>query len=110
MSCVVFTVKELYHYNDIKQFYNFTVHLHFLPGWDTPNWFTTPNDSSPYQPSFHRTNWFEPVKKECELVLNKVGLIDLSPFGKIEIKGQDASKFVDYVYANKTPKVLVPLY
>ena len=39
------------------------------------------------------------------MVLYKAGVIDLSPFGKIEIKGPDASKFVDYVYANKLPKV-----
>lgn len=74
-------------------------------GWEQPNWFAKPGDQAGYQPSFHRTNWFEPVGRECALVLNKVGVIDLTPFGKFEITGSQASEFLDYMVANKLPKV-----
>lgn len=73
-------------------------------GWEQPNWFAQPGEGG-YQPSFRRTNWFEPVGRECELVLNKVGVIDLTPFGKFEVTGARATEFLDYMVANKLPKV-----
>lgn len=74
-------------------------------GWEQPNWFALPGDEPGYKPSFRRTNWFEPVGRECEIVLNRVGIIDLSPYGKIEVKGKDAASFMDTVCANELPKV-----
>lgn len=73
-------------------------------GWEQPNWFSKPGDGG-YQPSFRRSNWFEPVGKECALVLNKVGVIDLTPFGKFEITGSQAAEFLDFMVANNLPKV-----
>lgn len=82
----------------------------FHVGWEQPNWFVQPGDDGGYKPSFRRTNWFEPVGREYDLVLNKVGIIDLSPFGKFEVKGKDASKFLDVMVANVLPKVKLSLY
>lgn len=76
-------------------------------GWEQPNWFAGPGDESGYRPSFRRTNWFEPVGLECELVLTKVGIIDLSPYGKIEVSGKDAALFLDMIFSNELPKVLI---
>ena len=95
-------------------------------GWEQPNWFFHPHSEVPrkrsyrkidyfeeteivdvYKPSFHRTNWFEPVGKECELVMNAVGVIDLTPFGKLEVSGVDAEHFMDHICANFVPKVSV---
>ena len=76
-------------------------------GWEQPNWFAGPGDEPGCRPSFRRTNWFEPVGRECELVLSKVGIIDLSPYGKIEIKGKDAASFVDMVFANELLEVTI---
>ena len=73
-------------------------------GWEQPNWFSQPGEGG-YKPSFRRTNWFEPVGRECELVLNNVGVIDLTPFGKFEITGSQATEFLDFMVANKLPKV-----
>ena len=39
------------------------------------------------------------------MVLNRVGIIDLTPFGKIEVSGNDAAAFLDVMVANKLPKV-----
>lgn len=74
-------------------------------GWEQPNWFPKSVDEAGYRPSFRRSNWFEPVGRECALVLNKVGVIDLTPFGKFEITGSQAFEFLNYTVANKLPKV-----
>ena len=74
-------------------------------GWEQPNWFALDGDEPGYKPSFRRTNWFEPVGRECDLVLNKVGVIDLSPCAKIEVTGNGAGSFLDVIFANELPKV-----
>ncbi|XP_013778311.1 dimethylglycine dehydrogenase, mitochondrial-like [Limulus polyphemus] len=77
----------------------------FHAGWEQPAWFALPGDEKGYKPSFRRTNWFEPVQRECEMVMNKAGIVDVSPFGKFEIRGKDALKFLDRLIANNLPKV-----
>nr|XP_006819782.1 PREDICTED: dimethylglycine dehydrogenase, mitochondrial-like [Saccoglossus kowalevskii] len=77
----------------------------FHAGWEQPSWFALPGDEAGYKPSFRRTNWFEPVGRECRMVMEKAGIIDLTPFGKFEIEGKDAMNLMDYVFANNMPKV-----
>lgn len=57
------------------------------------------------RPSFRRTNWFGPVGRECKLVMEKVGVIDLTPFAKFIAKGKDSQKLLDRLFANNMPKV-----
>lgn len=76
----------------------------FHSGWEQPTWFAQPEDERGYKPSFRLTNWFHPVGRECQRVLENVGVIDLSPFGKFEITGPDASKYMDHLVANHVPK------
>lgn len=38
-------------------------------------------------------------------MMEKVGVIDLSPFGKFIVKGKDAVKLLDHLFANTMPKV-----
>lgn len=52
-----------------------------------------------------RTNWFEAVQQEYKLVSEKVGLIDLTPFAKINVSGPDARPYLDYLCAGTIPKV-----
>ncbi|KAG7477042.1 hypothetical protein MATL_G00089150 [Megalops atlanticus] len=77
----------------------------FHAGWEQPHWFYKPGDDMGYKPSFRRTNWFEPVGRECKLVMEKVGVIDLTPFGKFMVKGKDSVKLLDRLFANVIPKV-----
>lgn len=58
-----------------------------------------------FRPSFRRTNWFDPVGREYKQVMEKVGVIDLSPFGKFKVKGTDSVKLLDHLFANVVPKV-----
>ncbi|XP_062340264.1 dimethylglycine dehydrogenase, mitochondrial [Osmerus eperlanus] len=77
----------------------------FHAGWEQPHWFYKPGDDTGYKPSFRRTNWFCPVGRECKLVMEKVGVIDLTPFGKFIVKGKDSHKLLDRLFANTMPKV-----
>ncbi|KAG9353725.1 hypothetical protein JZ751_011847 [Albula glossodonta] len=74
-------------------------------GWEQPHWFYKSGDDVGYKPSFRRTNWFKPVGRECKLVMEKVGVIDLTPFGKFMVKGKDSIKLLDHLFANVMPKV-----
>ncbi|XP_044302743.1 dimethylglycine dehydrogenase, mitochondrial [Varanus komodoensis] len=77
----------------------------FHAGWEQPHWFYRPGDEIGYKPSFRRTNWFEPVGHEYKQVMEKVAVIDLTPFGKFSIKGTDSVKLLDRLFANVIPKV-----
>ncbi|GAB5566988.1 dimethylglycine dehydrogenase [Prionailurus iriomotensis] len=77
----------------------------FHAGWEQPHWFYKPGQDTRYRPSFRRTNWFEPVGSEYKQVMQSVGVIDLSPFGKFNIKGQDSVRLLDHLFANVIPKV-----
>uniref|UniRef100_A0A4W3JQV9 Dimethylglycine dehydrogenase, mitochondrial n=1 Tax=Callorhinchus milii TaxID=7868 RepID=A0A4W3JQV9_CALMI len=76
----------------------------FHAGWEQPHWFYKPGDKTGYRPSFRRTNWFEPVHRECKHVMEKVGVMDLTPFGKFTVKGKDSIKLLDHLFANVMPK------
>eukprot|EP00079_Xenopus_tropicalis_P012797 XP_002940239.2 PREDICTED: dimethylglycine dehydrogenase, mitochondrial isoform X1 [Xenopus tropicalis] len=77
----------------------------FHAGWEQPHWFYKPGDDTGYKPSFRRTNWFEPVRREYKQVMEKVGVIDLTPFGKFTVKGKDSIHLLDHLFANTIPKV-----
>ncbi|XP_035214869.1 dimethylglycine dehydrogenase, mitochondrial-like [Stegodyphus dumicola] len=77
----------------------------FHAGWEQPAWFALENDCKGYKPSFERTNWFNAVGRECNLVMNKVGVLDLTPFAKIDAKGKGCNAFLDKILANKLPKL-----
>nr|XP_002815732.3 dimethylglycine dehydrogenase, mitochondrial isoform X1 [Pongo abelii] len=77
----------------------------FHAGWEQPHWFYKPGQDTQYRPSFRRTNWFEPVGSEYKQVMQRVGVTDLSPFGKFNIKGQDSIRLLDHLFANVIPKV-----
>ncbi|CAH1789183.1 unnamed protein product [Owenia fusiformis] len=77
----------------------------FHAGWEQPHWFALEGDDAGYKPSFRRSNWFKPVGREVDLVMNKAGLIDLSPFGKIKVTGKDAAAYIDHICANNLPKI-----
>ena len=51
-----------------------------------------------------RTNWHEAVRREHEIVTSGVGLIDLTPFAKFIVEGDDARKYLDHLVAGTVPK------
>ncbi|XP_072166701.1 dimethylglycine dehydrogenase, mitochondrial-like [Diadema setosum] len=78
----------------------------FHAGWEQPHWFALEGDEAGYRPSFRRTNWHGPVRREYETVMDRAGVIDLTPFAKFEISGADATKLLDLVLANRLPSAI----
>ncbi|XP_033634961.1 dimethylglycine dehydrogenase, mitochondrial-like [Asterias rubens] len=77
----------------------------FHAGWEQPHWFALDGDEAGYRQSFHRSNWFNPVGREYEMVMNRGGIIDISPFAKFEVTGKDVHQYLDNLVANKIPAV-----
>jgi sarcosine oxidase subunit alpha len=47
------------------------------------------------------------VRRECEAVRERVGMLDASTLGKIDIQGRDAARFLELVYTNAWLKLEV---
>uniref|UniRef100_A0A671VL42 Dimethylglycine dehydrogenase, mitochondrial n=1 Tax=Sparus aurata TaxID=8175 RepID=A0A671VL42_SPAAU len=100
-----FAGRPTYRLSGVYELLNDKASMGFHAGWEQPHWFYKPGDDVGYKPSFRRTNWFGPVGRECKLVMEKVGVIDLTPFAKFIVKGKDSQKLLDRLFANNMPKV-----
>ncbi|MEE9586602.1 MAG: FAD-dependent oxidoreductase [Hyphomicrobiaceae bacterium] len=70
-------------------------------GWERARWFDREGAGETY--SFRRSNWWETTKAEAMAVRERVGLMDLSTFAKFDVKGADASAFLNRLCANDMP-------
>lgn len=82
----------------------------FSSGWEVAKWYAKEGDDASYKPSYYRTNWFEPLRREVTNTLENVSIADITAFAKFYVKGNDAEKFLNYVLANKLPAVCVVHY
>ncbi len=71
-------------------------------GWERPKWFDRTGEGERY--SFRRSNVFAAVAEECRAVRERVGVLDLSSFAKLEVSGPAAHAFLDRVCANRLPR------
>ncbi|MGR3468174.1 MAG: sarcosine oxidase subunit alpha family protein [Shimia sp.] len=53
-----------------------------------------------YFPQAGETTWRQSCDREVGFVRNAVGVCDVSTLGKIDIKGPDSAKLLDFVYTN----------
>ncbi len=58
--------------------------------YERPMWYALNGDMPEYKYSFNYQNWYDSVKFECKNTVRNVGLFELSPFAKYEIKGDKA--------------------
>ncbi len=72
-------------------------------GWEHPLWYAGASNEAKEDYGFERQNWFKPVGEECKALRESVGIIDISNFGKYEIKGQGAADWLNRVVANYVP-------
>lgn len=74
-------------------------------GWERPRWFALP-DQTPGEDiyGFRRPDWQRAVAEECRAVRERVGVIDLSAFAKLDVSGPDAEAFLDRMVANRPPR------
>src|ERR1700729_3557554 len=68
-------------------------------------WFATTAQSAKDEFSFHRSNDFQHIAAECAAVKNSVGLLEISNYGKFEVKGPAAADWLSEVMANRVPAV-----
>lgn len=74
-------------------------------GWEHPLWFAeTPGEKDTN--GFTRQNWFEPVGRECRMLRDKAGIIDISNFAKYSVKGSNAEDWLNSLFANNMPKAV----
>jgi len=74
-------------------------------GWERANWFLPEAErkagkTPAYEYSWKRQNWFDHNAAEHKAVREKVGLFDMSSFGKIIVMGRDAEAVLQRVAGN----------
>jgi glycine cleavage system aminomethyltransferase T/glycine/D-amino acid oxidase-like deaminating enzyme len=58
--------------------------------YERPMWYALGETKPDYQYTFNRQNWYPSADYECRNTIENVGLYELSPFSKYEIKGEKA--------------------
>jgi len=58
--------------------------------YERPMWYALDGVKPAYQYSFNQQNWYPSAEYECKNTTQNVGLFELSPFSKYEIKGEKA--------------------
>ena len=58
--------------------------------YERPMWYAFGKTKPNYQYSFNYQNWYPSAEQECKNTVDNVGLYELSPFSKYEIKGEKA--------------------
>ncbi|MEH6772997.1 MAG: FAD-dependent oxidoreductase, partial [Cereibacter changlensis] len=71
-----------------------------VAGWERANWFAREGQEREYRYVWGRQNWFDNQKAEHAAVRGKVGLFDMTSFGKIRVEGRDACAFLQRLCAN----------
>jgi glycine cleavage system T protein len=69
-------------------------------GWERPGWFAPAGVAPEYDYAYGRTAWFDHWANEHRAVRERVGLFDLSSFGKFLVQGRDAEAVLQRICAN----------
>jgi glycine cleavage system aminomethyltransferase T/glycine/D-amino acid oxidase-like deaminating enzyme len=56
--------------------------------YERPMWYALGETKPNYQYSFNHQNWYPSVEQECKNTTENVGLFELTPFSKYEIRGE----------------------
>ena len=73
-------------------------------GLEYPLWYA-PKGTKPEETiTYRRSNAFAPVAAECRAVRERVGLAEISTYGRYEVTGPDAALFLERVLTNRMPE------
>ena len=61
-----------------------------VAGYERPMWFAINGNKPQYKYSYNYQNWYPSVEIETANTRENIGLFDLTPFAKFELKGQQA--------------------
>jgi dimethylglycine dehydrogenase len=73
-------------------------------GWERATWFLPEGQEAKQDLTFHHGNWHQAVGEECRAVRERVGLLDLGGFTKLEVSGPGADAWLDGMIAGSLPK------
>jgi glycine cleavage system T protein len=71
-----------------------------VAGWERANWFAREGQAREYRYSWGPQNWFDNHRAEHMAVRERVGLFDMTSFGKVRVEGRDACAFLQRLCAN----------
>ncbi len=74
-------------------------------GLEHPLWFAPTSEEAVDDVSFRRSNAHPHVAAECKAVQNAVGLLEISNYGKFDIRGGGAADWLSHMMANRVPAV-----
>ncbi|MBV8567062.1 MAG: GcvT family protein [Methylobacteriaceae bacterium] len=74
-------------------------------GLEHPLWFAPKGVPATEEVTFRRSNAHAHVGEECRAVRERVGLLEISNYGKFEVTGPGAAAFLSRVMANRVPAV-----
>ena len=74
-------------------------------GLEHPLWFADSAAGARDEVSFRRSNSHDPIARECRAVQHAVGLLEISNYGKFEIRGPAAAEWLSKLMANRVPAV-----
>ncbi len=74
-------------------------------GLEHANWFAPKGMEPKDSLSYRQPNWWSPVIDEGKRIRNELGLVEFSAMSKFEVSGPGAEQWLNYVMANKIPKL-----
>jgi dimethylglycine dehydrogenase len=74
-------------------------------GLEHPLWFAPTAREAEDHISFRRSNAHPHVAAECRAVQNSVGLLEISNYGKFDIRGPGTADWLSHMMANRVPAV-----
>tara|TARA_B110000240_G_scaffold31252_1_gene33462 strand:+ start:1275 stop:2834 length:1560 start_codon:yes stop_codon:yes gene_type:complete len=77
----------------------------FNYGWEHVQWFSDAPGAKDTN-GFIRQNWFESVGRECRMLREHAGIIDISNFAKYRVLGEAAADWLNAIFANNMPKAV----
>ena len=74
-------------------------------GYERPMWYSSNNKKPEYKYSYGYQNWYQFAKKETINTRNNLGLYELTPFAKYEVKGKYAYQELQFLCANNVKNI-----
>ena len=96
-------VKKLPYHDELK---SFGACFGVSAGYERPMWFALDGEKGEYEYSYNYQNWYPSVEYETNNTLTNVGLYDLSPFSKFEIKSKKAHEDLQRICTSNIKPVI----
>ncbi len=75
-------------------------------GWEHPLYYGYPVGAEDETEGFTRQGWWDQVGRECKMLRDKAGIIDISNFAKYVCKGPGAEDWLNAIFANTMPRAV----